>query len=91
MESLAEALLKALGQFGMAKTVKENQLVAQWPEIVGEQIAKVSQAEKIEAGILNVKVINSVWRNELYYHKKELIKKLNKKAGEKLIKDIRFY
>ncbi|NOZ60098.1 MAG: DUF721 domain-containing protein [Calditrichaeota bacterium] len=91
METIGEALIKLLSQLGLQKEVQQNQLLAEWPEIVGEQIAKVSSAARMEDGILFVKVNHSVWRNELYYRKAELIQRLNRKAGHNLVKDIRFY
>lgn len=91
MESLGDALIKAFRELGLEKKVKQGILISNWPDIVGQQIAQVTKAEKVEDGILIVKCNHSVWRNELYFQKKVLIKKLNKIAGEKLIRDIRFY
>ncbi|OQX87098.1 hypothetical protein B6D60_04710 [candidate division KSB1 bacterium 4484_87] len=91
VETIGDALAKLLSQLGLEKEVQRSQLLVDWPEVVGEQIAKVTEAERIEDRILFIKVKHSVWRNELYFRKADLIKKLNKHAGQNLVKDIRFY
>ena len=90
MKKLETALKNLLKNLGIEQTVLENQVVQYYPIVVGQRIAEVSQAEKIENGILFIKVINSTWRNELYYYKKDIIQKLNKKIGETIVKEIKF-
>lgn len=90
MKKLETALKNLLKNLGIEQTVLENQVVQYYPIVVGKRIAEVSQAEKIENGILFIKVINSTWRNELYYYKKDIIQKLNKKIGETIVKEIKF-
>lgn len=77
-----------LHQYGIAQRVKEFEAVNLWPEIVGEQIAKVTSAKDVQDGRLYVEVANSTWRNELYYMKPDIIAKINKKIGQNLIHDI---
>jgi len=90
MKKLEAALKSLIKNLGIEQTVLENQVVQYYPIVVGQRIAEVSQAEKIENGILFIKVINSTWRNELYYYKKDIIQKLNKKIGETIVKEIKF-
>ncbi len=87
-KALGEALRELLHQYGIAQRVKEFEAVNLWPEIVGEQIAKVATAKDVQDGRLYVEVANSTWRNELYYMKPDIIVKLNKKLGQNLIHDI---
>ncbi|MDL1878766.1 DUF721 domain-containing protein, partial [Cytophagia bacterium CHB2] len=50
--------------------------------------AKVATAKDVQDGRLYVEVANSIWRNELYYMKPDIIVKINKKLGQNLIHDI---
>ena len=57
---------------------------------MGERVAEVSQAEKIEKGVLFVRVESPVWRNELSFMKQNLIENINKKLNKQIVKDIKF-
>ncbi|MBT5268149.1 MAG: DUF721 domain-containing protein, partial [Candidatus Marinimicrobia bacterium] len=57
---------------------------------VGERISEVTEAEKIEKGILVVKVSSPVWRNELVFMKSNLINTVNEALAKTVVKDIKF-
>jgi len=80
-----------LRKLGAEKKVKEFEAIAKWPGIVGEQIAEVTEPERVVDGILFVKVKNSVWRNELIYMKRQILAKIAEAIKEKAIKDIRYF
>jgi len=75
---------------GIAGRIREYDAVVKWNDVVGEQIARVTEAVKIERGVLVVRVKNGPWRNELSLLKNDVIEKMNASLGEKLVKDIRF-
>ena len=75
---------------GISKAIEQNQAVVKWPEIVGERIAEVSEAQKIENGVLYVRVNSPVWRNELTFMKRNLINSVNETLEKNLVKDIKF-
>jgi predicted nucleic acid-binding Zn ribbon protein len=53
-------------------------------------VAEISSAEKIEKGVLYVKVDSPVWRNELVFMKSDIISRLNKALSKPVVKDIKF-
>jgi predicted nucleic acid-binding Zn ribbon protein len=75
---------------GIDRAVNEYTVVASWAEIVGERIANISTAQRIENGVLLVSVATAPWRNELSMQRHEIIRKLNEHAGEEIVKEIRF-
>lgn len=92
---LGDVLSDVLQQYGLAQRLKEFQVVEFWAEVVGEQIAKITQAREVRDGRLYVEVssaesASSAWRNELYFLKAEIIAKLNKRLGQNIIHDIMF-
>lgn len=91
MDSLGQALKKLISELGIEDNVIKFQAINLWPEVVGSRIAKISTAEKVENNIMFVKVTNDSWRNELIYHKKNIIDKLNNRIGKRVIEDIRLY
>ena len=90
MQALKTAIKVFLKESGLDKGVKQNTALLIWDEVVGENIAENTSAEKVEHGTLTVRVDNSSWRQELVFKKKEIIDKLNSRIGKKTIKEIRF-
>ncbi|MCF7826874.1 MAG: DUF721 domain-containing protein [Candidatus Marinimicrobia bacterium] len=75
---------------GIEKAIQQNMAVSRWAEIVGERIAQISEAERIENGVLIVKVSSPVWRNELVFMKTSLINSVNEALAKTVVKDIKF-
>ncbi len=88
--SLGVAIQGLLENLGIGKKIREYDAVLQWNKVVGDRIASVTEAVKIEKGVLVVRVQNGPWRNELSLLKNEVIEKLNRTLGEELVKEIRF-
>ena len=68
----------------------ESQAAAKWAEVVGPQIAASSVVERVRDGIVYVCCRSSAWCSELSLHKADIIKRLNKAVGAKVLADIRF-
>lgn len=90
MEALGHALERLLKDIGIDRSVKQQNALTLWPEAVGPIISEVTEAKDVEHGILIVKTANSTWRQELFFQKKDILKRLNSKIGITIIKDIRF-
>jgi predicted nucleic acid-binding Zn ribbon protein len=87
-QPLSALLDKLLNELGLKKKIQQYDVVVSWAEIVGEQIARVTEAYKIDKGILFVRVRTSEWRNELLMRKPEILQKIN--VRETRVKDIVF-
>lgn len=90
MKSLGSAIEELVHRLGIGKKVREYEAVLQWETIVGEKIASISTATRIQQGILMVKVKTAPWRNELTLLKPDIIRKMNEALKEEVVKDIRF-
>ena len=90
MEHIQKAIKSFLKNTGLENGVAQQKAIEVWCEVVGEKVAKNTNAESIEHGTLTVKTKNPVWRQELLFQKKEIIKTLNKKLKKNIIKEIRF-
>jgi predicted nucleic acid-binding Zn ribbon protein len=77
-------------ELGIQGKLKQYEAVTRWAEAVGERIAQEAEPQKIEKGVLLVRVRTGVWRNELTMRKAEILAKLNQMIGEAVIKDIKF-
>lgn len=87
---LSKSLSILLKSLGIENKIKQNEIIVRWPEIVGEKLSKVTTADKVENGILFVRVTNSAWRNELIYMKTEIINRISSRLNTDIINDIRF-
>ncbi len=79
-----------LRKFGIDNAIAQNKALNIWSEIVGVSVSKNTVAEKVEHGVIIVKVSSPVWRQELYFQKKDIVKKINNSIGKNVIRDIRF-
>ncbi len=58
---LGDSITKLLRNMGIEEKVKEYQAINEWSQIVGENVSKVTKAQRVVNGILFVKVKNSSW------------------------------
>ena len=86
--SLGDALSQLVKDLGFEKKFAEMQVIAQWPDVVGRQIASHANAVSCEGGKLFVEVDSASWRQELFYMKVDILKRLNHGAGQKIVQDI---
>lgn len=88
---ISDVLGKLLPKLGIEARIKEADILDAWSGIVGEFIARHSQPDSLQSGILYIRVIQSSVRYELdRVWKPEIIGKLRQKFGEKTIRDIKF-
>ena len=89
MEKLKAVLEKTLKESGTQEMVTKGKAITLWCKVVGEEISKVTEATYLEKGVMFVKTESPVWRNELMFQKKEIIKKLNNLHNKTIDKDIK--
>jgi predicted nucleic acid-binding Zn ribbon protein len=90
MQSLKLAIDSMLKKFGIENAVSQNKAINIWNEIVGEKVANNTEPDRVEHGVIIVKVSSPAWRHELHFQKKEIIQKINNTIGKNVIRDIRF-
>ena len=87
---ISNSIKSVFHQLGLGIKLREYEILDAWPRIVGKQIAKVTNAERINDGKLFIHVASSTWRSELVFLKKELIRKINQAMNQEIVKDIIF-
>ena len=90
MQSLKITIDAMLRKFGIDNAIAQNNALNIWNDVVGESVAKNAKPDRVEHGVLIVKVSSPTWRQELYFQKKEIIEKINHTIGKNVIRDIRF-
>jgi len=89
--SIADVLAGVLKESGVAERIEQAGLIPEWPSLVGQQIASVTEPTSITAdGTMFVQVTTNAWMNELSLMEPELLRALNGKAGRAPVKRIRW-
>ena len=87
---LGNVFAQLFKDLGIDKAIQQNMAVSRWAEIVGDRISQISEAQRIENGVLFVRVSSPVWRNELVFMKSNLINSMNEALTKNVVKDIKF-
>lgn len=85
IKDLIEALMK---KYGADEKIAESRLMNAWETILGKTISKYTRNLYIKDRKLFVSVSSSIVKSELLMIRKELISRLNEKAGKKIIDQI---
>jgi predicted nucleic acid-binding Zn ribbon protein len=90
-QSPAEMVPKLMQRLGLRERLHETEVIETWSKIVGEFIAAHSAPFALRDGILYVRVLQPVLHYELeQISKSEILRKLKKRFGAKIIRDVRF-
>jgi len=77
-----------LEQSGLSGKLRAYESWQVWNEVVGQQIAAHAQPAKIRDGVLEVRVDQAVWMQQLQLLKPKILARLNERLGEQVIRDI---
>jgi predicted nucleic acid-binding Zn ribbon protein len=89
-ETLGEVLRRLLNSWGVDGKVREQGAVCRWDQIVGDRIAAHTEAVRVEDGKVFVRIASSAWKTELIFMKADIIDRLNREVGKRVITDIVF-
>lgn len=85
----AEIVAKILRQKGLSAGVQRGQVLALWPEIAGPALSELTEADRLEDGVLFVRVADSVVAHQLTYLREEFLKRYQEKLPG-LVQELRF-
>ena len=90
-QSTSELLPKLMQRLGLKERLHESDVMQAWAEIVGDFIASHSAPVSLREGVLYVRVLQP----SLHYQfeqisKADILQKLRKRFGAKVIRDVRF-
>jgi len=86
---VGQVLARLMKGLGLEDKLKERELVENWPDIVGPDIARFSRALRVRGGVLYLKVDSPAWGQELHFLKAQLLERVNERCGPGLVRDIR--
>ena len=89
--SMGEVLGAFFKRTGMNRRIQEQKILNCWEKAVGEGVAEKTQPVSVKNRVLQVKVINSVWMQELQFMKELIMQKLQEQTGNNILRDLRFF
>jgi hypothetical protein len=88
---LEDILGPYLRNTGLSRRLEEDRILCLWPEIVGKAISANTRPMGIRNRVLQVKVMNSVWMQQLQFMKGIILQKINDQRGRQAIDDLKFF
>src|ERR1700745_2170269 len=90
-QSPAELVPKLMQRLGLRERLHETEVIDAWSKIVGEFIAAHSGPVAVREAVLSVRVLQPALHYELeQVSKVDILRKLKKRFGGKVIRDVRF-
>lgn len=90
MKELRLIINNILQQKKMWNRYRQLLIIEKWNELVGREIGAVTRPKQVKKGVIHVAVKDSTWSYHLTLLKPQLLEKINRFAGEVIIKDIFF-
>lgn len=78
--------LKAKTRLG--KQLNQAQIWERWPELAGQYLCGHGHPQTVKDQTLYIEAYSTVWMNKFAYYKWDIIKRINRMAGEELVSDI---
>jgi hypothetical protein len=88
-QSLSDILTQYLRETGLEQPVLEERLEQLWPELMGPQVARLTERVEIKDGTLRIKVRSAALRHQLFDCRMQVIEKMNKAVNAEVIKAVR--
>lgn len=87
-KELKEVLENLFKAYGWTEKMDGVRIINSWEKVVGTIIAKHTTKLYVNRGVLFVNVDSAALSHELYMERTELVTKLNKEIGKKVISEI---
>jgi hypothetical protein len=75
-------------KFGYEREYYQGKAMNEWAEIMGSALASRAKIASFEGLVLTIKTENSIWKNEIFLRKAEIIKLMNDRYNYKIVSEI---
>ncbi len=86
--NISEIISSLLKKQGLEDKLYENRLMNSWEDLLGKTISRATRNMYIKDRVLFVYISSSVVKHEVMMIRDDLVKRLNEKAGKKVIEKI---
>lgn len=89
--ALGKVLEETLERMELKRALREKLALFVWEETVGPDLARHTRPARVQRGVMTVETSSPAWSQQLTLLKPGLLEAINKRLGERLIKDLRFH
>src|SRR4051812_11911131 len=90
-KQVGELVGKLMSTLGLSERLREEEVTRAWREIVGEFVANHSAPQRLQNGVLTVRVLQPTVHYELdRVFKPQLLAKLKSRFGATVIRELKF-
>ena len=90
-EKIGDILRRILKQSGHEHVYFVGILKNRWEEIVGEFLSQSTLPDRINNNILYIQCFNAAIKQEIFFLKEKIVKKINSFFNENIVEDIRVF
>lgn len=87
---LSEIISGALQEHNLEDKMLMYRAGAAWPQVVGPLVNSNTVLRRVDAGVLYVRILSAVIRQEVSINRTRIMQALNRHAGANVIFDIKF-
>ncbi len=86
--AIGDLVVEVLRRQGLDGKIEEYRAWQVWDSVVGAQIAARARPVRIREGVLEVRVEQAVWMQQLQLMKPQILSRLNERLGKAVVRDI---
>lgn len=88
-KSLKDLIFKMMDSYHLSDKLIETQVRKGWGELMGTTIAKNTSRISIHKKTLYLELLSAPLKNDLYFHEKTIVEKVNQFIGQQVIHQIK--
>jgi predicted nucleic acid-binding Zn ribbon protein len=86
---VGDVLPGVLTELKLDDSLRAYRAVECWADVVGEHLARHTRAVSVHDGVLLVEAESSVWMQEIQFHKRRILDRLEHHCGKGMIRELR--
>lgn len=90
-KSIAQIIDETIEQSGLTNAMAEQRACYIWPEIVGPGVNRYTFRRYVDHGIMHVYITSAALKNELSFHRTQIMQQINSAIGTDAITSIVFH
>ena len=90
MSSIQEIIQNILDKLAYKDGFKKAWIEKHWPDLVGSEASRHSLPQRVERAVLFVNVDSSVWNQELFMRRRQLLEKINGSFSHVILNDVKY-
>ncbi len=88
-KSLKDLITSMMDSYKLSDKLVETKVKNDWEVIMGRTIAKNTKSVSVHNNILYLELLSAALKNDLYFHEKTIVEKVNHHVGQTIIQKIK--